>query len=454
MNVHLRSRSRLKTLGLSAVCFLLLGVAGAQYAFSQLKLAGSDSQAIILGGAEYASQSALEGVVNITRQDPYVRVEGLGHELVFPIDLDNARAATNYNSVQLDSSRVKARSATLVGGTLYLPLDTLARGLGAQYHTGEFVIPPSTLTNVSSRAGKDTDRVVIDLSRAVPYTEQISGNSLIVTIKGVNANTRIYATQGSFIPKFQVTGQNGNAVIKLPLGAGAGYRVFKVIRPGSVRLVIDIGPGLPRSVPVLADLPRAPLIVLDPMPAGGSNDVTLDVARSTAELLSKAGWQVKLTRQAAASIPAAQREDLARRSQVFITLSVGRFPGGNRQGITLYQPVGDASAQIVNSYREAGSDPLVSAAVGSGGETKRLSQLLLGELGSRGLKSATQQVTRMYPSGEAPHAAFELELGWPQSATDQAALSSPEQTTKVSEALALSVASFLKARATNLTGVE
>lgn len=436
--------------------FVLLGGAGAQYAFSQLKLAGNDSQAILLGGAEYTAQSALEGVpggvVTVHREDPYVRVSGLGHELLMPIDLDNGRAATDYNTVQLDTSRLKARTATLVGGTLYLPLDTLARGLGAQYHTGEFVIPPSAVTNVASRAGKDTDRVVLDLSRDVPYADKVVGNSLVVTVKGVSANSSTYATRGSFVPKFQLTGKNGNAELNLPLGAGSGYRIFKVIRPGSVRLVIDIGPGLPRSVPVLADLPRAPLIVLDPMPTAGSVDAPLEVARATAELLSKAGWQVRLTRSAAGRLSQAQREELARRSQVFISLSLGRFPGAYRQGMTLYQPVGAAQAQIVNSYREAATDPLVGAAVGSGGETKRLGELLLGELGSRGLKSSTQQVGHMYLGGEAPHAAFELELGWPQAATDQAALGTAERTGKVSQALALSVASFLKARASNLTG--
>lgn len=441
---------------LPAGLVLLLGVAGAQYAFSQLQLAGTSSQAIVLGGAEYASQSAIDaipgGTVKVHREDPYVRIEGLGHELVMPIDLDNGRAATDYNTVQLDTTRLKARTATLVGGTLYLPLDTIARGLGAQYRTGEFIIPPSALTNVASRAGKDSDRIVLDLSRDVQYTERVEGNTLLVTIKGVSANTRTYATRGSFVPKFQVTGKDGNAIIQLPLGAGAGYRTFRVIRPGSVRLVIDVGPALPRSIPVLSDLPRAPLIVLDPMPVGSGNDTTLAVARQTAALLTKAGWQVKLTRTDAKPMPLTQREELARRSQVFVSLSLGRFTGAQRQGITIYQPTGEANAQIVNSYRDAGSDPLLSAAVGSGGETKKLSELLSKELGGRGLKVNTQQVTRMYLAGEAPHAAFELELGWPQAAADQAALGTPERTKNVSESLALSVASFLKTRATNLTG--
>ncbi|AWN24552.1 cell wall hydrolase [Deinococcus irradiatisoli] len=417
-------------------------------------LGNQETQAIVLGGAEYASQTALGSVVQVSREDPYVRVQGLGHQLLLPIDQDPERAATDFNTVQLDTVRLKARTATLVNGEVYLPLDTLARGLGAQYQTGKFSVPLPALTNVASRAGKDTDRIVLDLSRDAAYGVNITGNTLTLTLKGVNANARTYATRGAFVPKFEVKPNNGNGLVSVPLGAGAGYRLFKVVRPGSVRLVLDVGPGLPRNVPLLIDTPRAPLIVLDPAPkGGGSVDLPLEVARATGKLLSDAGWQVKLTRSAAGRLPIAEREKLARQSQVFVTLSLGRFPGASRKGITLYQPTGDQDAQILNAYRNApASSPLVRSAVGDGSETKRLSELLMGELGSRGLKAETQPVPRLYLPGEAPHAAFELELGWPQNAGDLANLITPQRTSKVSEALALSVATFLKARAANLTG--
>lgn len=433
---------------------LLLGVAGAQYAYSKLMLGGQATQAIVLGGAEYAAQGTLSGVVQVSRQDPYVVVQGLGHELVLPIDQDPERAATTFNTVQLDNTRLNARTATLVNGEVYLPLDTLARGLGAAYKTGDFSLPASALTNVSSRAGKDTDRLVLDFSRDPQYAVNVVGNVLTLVLKGVRAAPQTYATRGAFVPSFEVTSASGDARLKLMLGSGAGYRLFRVVRPGSVRLVLDVGPGLPRNVAVLSDAPRAPLIVLDPAPkGGGSLDIPLEVARATGELLSKSGWQVKLTRSAAGRLPIAEREKLARQSQVFVTLSVGRFPGAARQGITLYQPVGDQNAQIVNAYRDGASgSPLVRAAVGDGGETKRLSELLLGELGARGLKAGAQQVPRLYLAGQAPHAAFELELGWPQNAGDLANLITPQRTGKVSDALALSVATFLKARAANLTG--
>lgn len=433
---------------------LMIGAAGAQYAYSKLKLAGRDAQATLLGGAEYASETELRGTLRIIRESPYVRVQGLGHDLLLPIDQDPERAASTYNTVQLDTVRLQARTATLLNGELYLPLDTLARGLGAQYKTGSFSLPAAAIANVSSRSGKDTDRIVLDLTRDAEVSAALSGDVLKLLLRGVTTQASSYATRGAFVPKFSVSGGQGGATLRVPLGAGAGYRYFKVVRPGSVRLVIDVGPGLPRNVARLVDEPRSPLIVLDPAPALGGSDLPLEVARTTGELLSKAGWQVKLTRSAAGRLSIAEREQMARQSQVFVTLSLGRFPGTPRRGLTLYQPSGEPDALIVSALREAQSDPLAAAAVGNGGETKRLSELLLGELGTRGLKVATQALPRLYLSGEAPHAAFELELGWPQNAADLANLLTPQRTAKVSEALALSVATFLKARLSNTVGSD
>jgi N-acetylmuramoyl-L-alanine amidase len=448
-----RSAARLSTALLAALllpALLLIGAAGAQYAYSKLNLAGRDAQALVLGGAEYASETSLQGLVRIIREYPYVRVQGLGHDLLLPIDQDQNRAATTFNTVQLDTTRIQARTATLLNGEVYLPLDTLARGLGAQYRTGSFSLPAAALSNVASRAGKDADRIVLDLTRDAEVVPSLGGESLILLLRGVSAKaSSSYGTRGAFVPKFTVASSADGAKVNVPLGAGAGYRFFKVVRPGSVRVVIDVGPGLPRNVPKLLDAPRSPLIVLDPAPAGGGSDLPLEVARATGELLSKAGWQVKLTRSAAGRLPIAEREQMARRSQVFVTLSLGRFPGAPRRGLTLYQPSGEQDALIVNALRENQDNPLAAAAVGNGGETKRLSELLLGELSARGLRAATQPVPKLYLPGEAPHAAFELELGWPQNAGDLANLLTPQRTTKVSEALALSVATFLRARLAN-----
>ena len=276
---------------------------------------------------------------------------------------------------------------------MYLPLDTLARGLGADYKTGDFSLPAAALTNVSSRAGKDTDRIVLDFSRDPQYAVNVVGNTLTLILKGVNANPQTYATRGAFVPSFTVTSASGDARLSLTLGSGAGYRLFKVVRPGSVRLVLDVGPGLPRNVAALTDAPRAPLIVLDPAPKGGGSAGHPAGSRArhrrTAQQIRLAGQADPQHLGPTARLPSASK--LARQSQVFVTLSLGRFPGANRQGITLYQPVGEQNAQVINAYRDAASgSPLIQR----GGGRRRRDQAAL--------RVAARRTRRARPQGGGP----------------------------------------------------
>lgn len=135
---------------LLSAALLGAGLAGAQITFNRLNLVGTQVQSIDLYGAEYASDLVLSGVMRISREEvenagTIVRVEAFGHTLLLPLDEDQQRATTDFNTVQLDTERVQARTATLVNGNLYLPLDTLARGLGATYEQGTFKITPATL---------------------------------------------------------------------------------------------------------------------------------------------------------------------------------------------------------------------------------------------------------------------------------------------------------------------
>ncbi|MFD1730113.1 hypothetical protein ACFSC4_01750 [Deinococcus malanensis] len=121
------------------------GLAEAQIALSKLTLAGKQVQSVNLYGAEYASQETLSALLNVSRDGGLLRVTGLGHTLLLPIDEDQQRATTDFNTVQLDTRRVQARAATLINGNVYLPLDTLARGLGAKYEPGNFRVAAPTL---------------------------------------------------------------------------------------------------------------------------------------------------------------------------------------------------------------------------------------------------------------------------------------------------------------------
>ena len=423
-------------------------LAGAQSTSAQLSLAGRSTQSVLLYGAEYVSAGTLSQVAAVSESRGVARIDALGQVLLLPIDEDQQRATTTFNTVQLNTVRVKAATATRAYGKLLLPLGTVASGLGAKYSLGQFGLPAPVLQGVSSLAGKTSDRVVFALSRPVTVREELVGSALRLTLIGTLASTKNYTTRGAFAPRLQVSAQSGGARVSLPLPPGSGYRVYTVQDTPGSRVVLDIGPGIALNLPAVLEQARRPLIVLDPASVPGrSSDVTLEVARSAAELLSKAGWQVRLTRGSATPPPVSQRQDLARESDVFVSLDLGRFPGIVRSGVTLYEFAGQAPAQIVNAYRLAQAQPLVSQVVSGPGSSRALSNLLRGELKSDGLIAAQQPQSRLLLLGEAPKAALLLELGWTQSQADTQRLSDTARTAKMATALARAVATYLTARA-------
>lgn len=432
------------------------GLAGAQYTFTKLNLAGNQVQSIDLYGAEYASQTTLSGLLNIQRSSSIARVEGLGHVLLLPIDEDQVRATTDFNTVQLDSQRVKARTATLVNGNLYLPLDTLARGLGASYQQGQFTLATRTLQSVSSRSGTDSDRLVLDLNREVIVKDELKGTVLRVILKGTQAKAQRYTTRGAFIPFAEVAQEGSDAVVSFTLPQNSGYRVYPVVRSGGTRIVVDVGPGIPSDVPVVMQRLAKPLIVLDPMKVEGlGKDVTLEVARRAAELLTKAGWQVKLTREQNTGLDLNSKLKLARQSDVYLALDVGRFPGTTRGGVTVYEQTGNSPAALINNIRngKVKVPPYGALVVGDIGGTRRLSELLRGELKGGGVTAEQSSMAKMLTLGETGQAALLLELGWAGNPQDRANLAMNDRIQAFSVAVARSVATYLTARANNSSQV-
>lgn len=118
---------------LLAAALLLAGLAGAQITYGKLNLAGQQVESIGLYGAEYVNVDAVGKLVSVVRDGSVMRISGLGHTLLLPIDLDQERATTDFNTVQIDTRRLQGQAATWVNGAVYLPLSTLATGLGARY---------------------------------------------------------------------------------------------------------------------------------------------------------------------------------------------------------------------------------------------------------------------------------------------------------------------------------
>ncbi|UBV43148.1 N-acetylmuramoyl-L-alanine amidase [Deinococcus taeanensis] len=434
---------------------LLISLASAQIAFSRLNLAGKEVQSIQLYGAEYASQSTLSSLLNVTQEDGLIRVTGLGHTLLLPLDENQQRATTAFNTVQLDTRRIQGRTATLVNGNLYLPLDTLAAGLGARYQQGTFTVASPQLKGVSSRAGRDTDRLVLDLSRDVQVIDEQRGDRVVLTLKGLQGEARRYTTRGAFLPSAEVARAGTDLTVTLPVTPTSGYRVFKVVRTSGVRVVVDAGPGVPVSAPELLARVTSPLIVLDPAQVEGvGRDVTLEVARRSAELLTKFGWQVRVTRDTSSVMPRDEALKLARQSDVYLALDMGRLPGARRSGVTVYEQTGRASTQLVNTLRAGSSAPYSGLVVAGAGSTRRLGELLRGELKGGGVTARQERTTRVRSLGEAPQAALLLELGWANNAEDLAKLSMDDRLKVLSVAVARSVATYLTARANNNANIS
>lgn len=421
--------------------------AGAQVAFTRLNLLGRSVPSVTVYGAEYVRDSALDGGWQVSRAGQIVRVEGYGHSLLLPIDEDQQRATTDFGTVQIDAERMQGATATVVNGNVYLPLGTLARALGAQYQPGKFTLPSPQVQGVSSRAGREIDRVVLDLNRNVTYSETLLGGKLQLRFPGTSGAAQTYATRGKFLPKFSLSRDGDDLLLSASLPAGAGYRSFTSARAGAVRVVLDVGPGLPLEVPALFSRLRKPLIVIDPAAVVGPNDLPLELARQVGELLAQAGWRVKLTRAGSAPAPLAERQSLARQSDLYLNLDLGRFPQAGTKGVTLFEPAGPASAEIINRYRQdEGNDPLVRATVGTDGENRRFSDLVRGELSALDLNPRRQPGAKLLMLREAPHAALGIEIGWPQHPEDRARLADPARNKALATALARSVATFLAAK--------
>lgn len=440
---------------LLAAALLLAGLAGAQITYGKLNLAGQQVQSIGLYGAEYINGDVLGRLVNVTRDGQVVRVTGLGHTLLVPIDLDQQRATTDFNTVQIDTRRIQAPAATLVNGNLYLPLSTLATGLGAKYEQGQLTLAQPELLGVSSRAGQNSDRLVLDLSRDVTLTDEARGSRVVVRLRGVKGEARKYTTRGAFLPSAEVSRDGDDLIVSAPITAASGYRVYKVVRPSGTRVVLDLGPGIPRGSPAILERVTRPLIVLDPIKTAGiGRDPTLDVARRAAEMLTKAGWQVQVTRDTATALSRDQKQQLARQSDVYLALDLGRFPGSNRGGVTVYEPTGRAPSQLVNGVRVGAALPYGSLVVGDTGGTRRLSELLRGELKGGNITAGQGSLSRVMTLSEAPQAALLLELGWASNSKDLANLSVERRLQALSVAVARSVATYLTARANNNANIS
>lgn len=432
-------------------------VATAQVAYSSLTLQGTPVQSVNLYGAEYVDIESLRSIAQVEQQGPYLRIDGYGHSILLPIDEDAYRATTNFNSIQLDTTREQGRTATYVDGTLHVPLEVVARTFGATYRPGSFTMPELRLTNVSSSVGAQADRLVLDLTQDTDAFTELRGNDVHVVLRGAAGDQRRYTTSGQYISNARVIVDGSDLRLRFSLPKDSGYRMYKVIRPGSIRVVVDAGPAIERTTPALLDRIARPLIVIEPRPmpgggaAAGGTDFNLDVAKKAQALLNQAGWQVKLTRNSAQDAALDQKMVLARQSDVYLMLDVSHVgvEGVVAPGVKVYQQLSENSSEYVANIRAGQNPAYASNAVGDLGGTRILTEGLIKELGTQNVKAQQRPLSKVLTLGEAPQAAVLLELGSLDSADDVAALGDDTFRQRLAVSLARSVAGYLSKKVEN-----
>lgn len=422
-----------------------------QVAYSSLQLQGSPVQSISLYGSEYVSIDDLSRVAQAQEEGPYVRIVGLGHNLLLPIDSDAYRATTSFNTIQLDGTREQGRAATIVDGAVHVPLEVVARTFGAEYRTGYFSLPSTALLNVSSSVGDSADRLVLDLSRDTEVYTEMRGNDLHVVMQSASGEQKRYTTTGKYITNARVVGDGGNLRLRFSMPKNSGYRMYKVIRPGNVRVVVDAGPAIERTTPALVNRIAKPLIAIEPVPPReGMADHALDTAKKLRSLLRDAGWEVKLTREDAKDLGTNEKIALARQSDVYLMFDVGHSQAPeNKSGLTVYQQIGLGSTEYVKNVRGGATPAYAANAVGDLGGTRVLSRAVASELRERSIAHQDGEISRVLTLGEAPQAALFFELGQDNNPADMALLSDGNHRQNLATAVARSVATYLSTKAQN-----
>lgn len=459
----------------SWVVWILLGMGfwgmGLAQETQNLTLFGQSALSANLNGADYVREDRLSSYFRIYRFDSprwghMIQLERDGIQMVMPLEGNTIYASEVNYGVQVGIRRFMGRTATEMYGGLYLPLSTLAEGYGINYVPGiggSFNQSGIKLSGVASavQTAAKVDRIVFELSRPAPVSTRFKSNTLILNFANVTGDYANYTIAGLYIKQVKVekvtdtSGQAGGIKASLELPRGLGYRVYTLRRDGGVasRVVLDIGPKLPRSESMLEARQYKPVIVIDAAHGGSDTGaigftqektLTLEVARQVGKLLSDAGWQVKFTRVGDTNPAITDRAALARTSDLFLSFRLADFPGAAKSGITLYRSSGVSGLSLTDGIRlEDGADTRFANIVSPLSESQKLSSGMSAALNNNGFKVWEEKATKDILLQNTPRAGLIVELGWLKNPTDIKVLRDKAKLTRISEAVARSVATFL-----------
>ncbi len=429
------------------------------------KLFGQSGFVLQVGGADFVREDRLEGPFTVSRVDSprwgrLISLEQQGVTVLIPIEPNPEYAAEVNYGIQVGGRRVTGRAATVLRGSVYLPLSTVAEAFGAEYTPGvrgSFSQPAPRLTAVASESkpAERYDRVVLELNRPMPVSSNFAGGKLTLELPGVAGNVANYTTKGAYAKLVTVEPDQAKTGLKvsLELPPGAGYRLYPVSSGlgGRSRIVLDVGAALSRTESVLATRKLRPIIVLDPGHGGTDTgvkgpqvekDLTLEVAQGVGKLLTARGWQVLFTRTSDTNVSSYSRATLARRSDLFVSFHLSAYPSAGRSGVSLYRFDGESGLALSDRVRTNG-DVRFASAVSPLSRSQSFSSALSGSLVAGGFKVWQERAPRALVLANAPQVGLLLELGWPQNSQDALWLRDPSKLRKFSSIVAASIASFL-----------
>ncbi len=277
-----------------------------------------------------------------------------------------------------------------------LPVDTI------KYKPGTGSGVPTLIQNLRVMTDKNVTRLVLDLDRAVRFTESRRSNPdrVIIELKnaklGKTARTRV--SSGTIPQSFAVTQTPHRAVtVALKPSVMATYKVLPLSHPP--RLVVDVysrppapvqrtsEPASPSGAPSLGESSAKPMpssqksfrtIVIDPGHGGKDpgakghhgteeKDVTLQIGLQLRDLLAKMGsTRVLMTRERDVFVELEDRAKFANSNEadLFISIHVNSHPQRSVKGLEIYH-FGEAKDQraLEVAARENGT-PLNSTGVG------------------------------------------------------------------------------------------
>jgi len=335
------------------------------------------------------------------------------------------------------------------------------------------------LERVRTGAWDDRYRVVMDLSQAVTYHEQLLSNPdrVVIDIEHTTVgDLEPVVVEDRIVRGVRLAqGDKGSARVVVDLARAAQYKVFTVPagQGRSFRIVCDVlysGLPAPAPAPVRPPPPRDWVVILDPGHGGRDpgavsasaglreEEIVLDVAQRVERALAgNKGVKVVLTRESDQGLRLGERVRLAEEAQgdVFVSIHVNGCPSQAARGAEVFflslKGSTDAEAHAVAELENAADDedlpvPSEIAKLPFGGDliqtathqrSSLLAEVLLEALGAsrlaatRGVKQANFVVLRSY---RVPSAL--VELGFVSNSADARQLASPQHRQALAETIA------------------